>query len=76
MWHYGASTMSLGTFAFSKVTMSLVNADSLGKTLVFCHEPEDLPISVIVLKFSRKNEEVYLLFINDTVPNHVVGTEG
>ena len=68
--------MSLRTHALGKVTIHFAKADGLGKTLVFSHEPEDLPISVIVFKFSRKDEEVYLLFINDSVLNRVVGAEG
>lgn len=65
--------MSLRTSALGKAQNLLAKVDSLGKTLVFSHEPEDLPISVIVFKFSRKDEEVYLLFINDTVLNCFVG---
>lgn len=67
-------TESVGSWQSQKI--SFAKTDSLGKTLVSCHEPEDLPISVIVFKFSRKNEEVYLLFINDTVLSCFVGTEG
>lgn len=70
-----ASTMSLRASAFGKVAVGFAMAHGLGKTLVFSHEPEDLPISVIDFKFSRKDEEVCLLFITDTVLKHVVGAE-
>lgn len=67
--------MSLRTYALGKVTIYFANADSLGKTLVVSHESEDLPISVVCFKFSRKDAKVYLLFINGTVPSHLVGAE-
>lgn len=67
-------TENVGSWQRRKI--SFAKADSLGKTLVSCHEPEDLPISVDYFKFSRKDAKAYLLFINDTVLMCVVGSEG
>ena len=53
--------MSLRTSALGKAQNLLAKVDSLGKTLVFSHEPEDLPISVDCFKFSRKDAKVFFI---------------